>query len=141
MSILAANKRRFGKGDSSLPVGTLDDGNDLLLHAYFSTVLYCTIVRACAESIRRSGNFIRKSMFTHRFLETMLSVATAFKRMYLWNWTSYEAGLWLILKLINCTLTWNNKRENRWSARSGPFSQILSNIVVTFAGSAVQRSQ
>ena len=41
----------------------------------------------------------------------MPSLATVLKRVYLWNWNSYEAGSGLILEVINCTLTWNNKQE------------------------------
>ena len=41
----------------------------------------------------------------------MVLLATVLKRVYLWNWNSYEAGSGLILEVINCTLTWNNKQE------------------------------
>ena len=49
--------------------------------------------------------------FIHRFLETMVLPATVLKCVYLWNWNSYEGGSGLILEVINCTLTWDNKQE------------------------------
>ena len=112
VSILAVNKRRFGKGDSLLPASALNDGGDLLLHTFYFTYTQCTvctIVRACPDSIQRTGNFTRKSIFTHRCLETTLSVYTVFKRLYLWNCTSYEAGFRLILEVISRTSTRINK--------------------------------
>ena len=47
---------------------------------------------------------------------------------YLWNRTSYEAGLWLILEVINSTLTRNIKQEIDDLNGNDPFSQILSHI-------------
>ena len=40
-----------------------------------------------------------------------LPLVVALKRMYLRNWSSYDASLELIPKLINCAFTWNNKPE------------------------------
>ena len=43
------------------------------------------------------------------------------KRVYLWNWIGYDAGSALILKLINCTFTCNNKPEIDGQREVPPF--------------------
>ena len=50
-----------------------------------------------------------------------LYVAMTFKRMYLWKRTGYKAGLWLILEVINCTLTWYNKQKIEGLREVPPF--------------------
>ena len=47
--------------------------------------------------------------------------ATAQKRMYLRNWNSYDNDSSLILKVINCTLTWNSKQEIDGQREMVPF--------------------
>ena len=72
------------------------------------------------------------------FSRTMVLPATVLKRVYLWNWNSYEAGSGLILEVINCTLTWDNKQEIDGQREVVPF--LRSYHILKNFGSLVEYS-
>ena len=77
-------------------------------------------MRVCGKNTE-NRNFYPEVNVPSRFLEITHLLAAAYKRMYLWNASSYDNDVSLILKEIYCTLTWYRKLEIDGQREMVPF--------------------